>query len=176
MGGLDSGGDRESAVKAKKKKKHRKKHRLGIRLDMTPMVDIAFLLLTFFMLTTTMTKPTTMEINLPPGDSKVEVAESNLLTLRVNEKNDLFYNVGVDIPQRVEFDKLHALLVEKSQANPKLITLLKVDRKAKYKEMVDIIDEFSLASIVKFSIAPMLDEDKRIIEKISGGVAPGAGK
>jgi biopolymer transport protein ExbD len=117
-----------------------------------------------------------MEINLPPGDSKVEVAESNLLTLRINEKNVLYFNLGVDIPQKVEFNDLHKLLVEKAQANPKLITLLKVDRKAKYKQMVDIIDEFSLASIVKFSIAPMLDEDKKILEKIAGGNIPGAGK
>jgi biopolymer transport protein ExbD len=176
MGGMDSGGARESAVKSKKKKKHHKKGRLGVRLDMTPMVDIAFLLLTFFMLTTTMSKPSTMEINLPPGDSKVEVAESNLLTLRVSEKNDLYQNMGVDIPQKVEFKELRQFLKDKSAQNPKLITLLKVDRKAKYKNMVDIIDEFNLASVVKFSIAPLLDEDKKMLEKVMGGAVTGAQK
>jgi biopolymer transport protein ExbD len=169
MGALEGGGERESAAKAKKKKKHRKKRRVGIKLDMTPMVDIAFLLLTFFMLTTTMSKPTTMEINLPPSDTKVEVAESNLLTLRVNEKTELWWNVGIEPPQKIEFAKLRPLLIEKSQVNPKLITLLKVDRKAKYKEMVDIIDEFNLASISKFSISKMDDEDKKILEKVAGG-------
>jgi biopolymer transport protein ExbD len=176
MGALEGGGERESAAKAKKKKKHRKKRRVGIKLDMTPMVDIAFLLLTFFMLTTTMSKPTTMEINLPPSDTKVEVAESNLLTLRVNEKTELWWNIGIDPPQKVEFVKLRPLLIEKSQANPKLITLLKVDRKAKYKEMVDIIDEFNLASISKFSISKMDDEDKKILEKVASGGVSGANK
>jgi biopolymer transport protein ExbD len=176
MGGLDAGGGRESAVKSKKKKKHHKKGRLGIRLDMTPMVDIAFLLLTFFMLTTTMSKPSTMEINLPPGDSKVEVAESNLLTLRVSEKNELYQNMGVDIPSKVEFKDLRQFLKDKSAQNPKLITLLKVDKKAKYKNMVDIIDEFNLASVVKFSIAPLLDEDKKMLEKVMGGAVTGGQK
>jgi len=58
---------------SKGKQKHsgrKKKKRIGVRIDMTPMVDVAFLLLTFFMLTTTMNKPQTMEINLPPADAK----------------------------------------------------------------------------------------------------------
>ena len=54
---------------------------------MTPLVDVAFLLLTFFMFTTSMSRPQTMEINLPPDkDVKVEIAESNLLTLRIKRQ------------------------------------------------------------------------------------------
>lgn len=168
MGALEGGGDRQSAVMAKKKKKHKKK-RIGIKLDMTPMVDIAFLLLTFFMLTTTMSKPSTMEINLPPNDTKVEVAESNLLTLRVSDKSEFYWNMGVEKPERIQFDGLRKLFIEKLQANPKLIALLKVDRKAKYIQLVDILDEFALSNITKFSIAPMLDEDKQILEKLAKG-------
>ena len=71
----------------------RKGRRLGIRIDMTPLVDVAFLLLTFFMFTTSMSRPQTMEINLPPDkDVKVEIAESNLLTLRINDKGEYFWN------------------------------------------------------------------------------------
>ena len=62
---------------------------------MTPLVDVAFLLLTFFMFTTSMSRPQTMEINLPPDKKvKVEIAESNLLTLRVNDKGTIFWNIG----------------------------------------------------------------------------------
>jgi biopolymer transport protein ExbD len=161
---MSGGGERQSS--GKKGKKHSK--RLGIKLDMTPMVDVTFLLLTFFMLTTSMSKPSTMEINLPPNESKVEVAESNLLTLRVNDKSEYFWNMGVDKPEKIKFDGLRKLLSEKLQANPKLIALLKVDRKAKYIQMVDILDEFNLAHIEKFSIAPMVDEDKQILEKLAG--------
>ncbi|HEX5317037.1 MAG TPA: biopolymer transporter ExbD, partial [Candidatus Kapabacteria bacterium] len=67
-----------------RKHKGKKRARMGVRLDMTPMVDVAFLLLTFFMLTTTLLTPQVMEIVMPP-DSKipVEIAQSNLLTLRI---------------------------------------------------------------------------------------------
>jgi biopolymer transport protein ExbD len=162
---MSGGGERQSS--GGKKKKHHSK-RLGVKLDMTPMVDVTFLLLTFFMLTTSMSKPSTMEINLPPNETKVEVAESNLLTLRVNEKSEYFWNMGVDKPEKVAFDGLRKLFSEKLQANPKLIALLKVDRKAKYIQMVDILDEFNVSNITKFSIAPMADEDKQILQKLAG--------
>src|SRR2546422_2952419 len=73
MAGMDGG----SAPRGheKKRKKHKRMRRLGVRIDMTPMVDVAFLLLTFFMLTTTMNRPQTMEINLPPSNTTVEVPE-----------------------------------------------------------------------------------------------------
>jgi len=151
----------------KKGKKRKKMRRLGIRIDMTPMVDVAFLLLTFFMLTTTMSRPQTMEINLPPGEAKVEVAESNLLTLRVKEDGSIFWNVGIEKPEKIAYKDLRGFLVNKIQQNPKLITLLKVDRKGKYSMMVDIMDELNLANITRFSIAPMDDVDKEILKRVS---------
>ena len=101
---MSVGGDVTEARERKGRGKKRKKaRRVGIRIDMTPLVDIAFLLLTFFMLTTTMSKPQTMEINLPPDpEVKVEIAESNLLTLRMNEKGELFWNFGIESPKRLE--------------------------------------------------------------------------
>src|SRR4030042_4896691 len=114
-----AGGDvaqRERKTKGKKKKK--KGRRLGIRIDMTPLVDIAFLLLTFFMLTTSMSRPQTMEINLPPDEKvKVEIAESNLMTLRINAKPEIFWNVGIEKPQKIEQANLREFLKERSQSN-----------------------------------------------------------
>jgi biopolymer transport protein ExbD len=151
----------------KKKKKHKKMRRLGVRLDMTPMVDVAFLLLTFFMLTTTMNRPQTMEINLPPEKTTVEVAQSNLLTLRVKEDGTIYWNIANDPPVKVEYKELRKLMMQQMAANPKLITLIKVDRKGKYHMMVDIMDEMNLANIQRFSLAPMLDADKAILAKVS---------
>ncbi len=132
---------------------------------MTPMVDVAFLLLTFFMLTTTMNRPQTMEINLPPSETKVEVQQSNLLTLLVKEDGSIYWNVGTDVPAKVEFKNLRSLMLEKNSANPRLITLIKVDRKGKYHYMVDIMDELNLANVTRFSLAPMLDADKQLLQK-----------
>jgi len=160
-----SGGDvAERAKKGKGKKK--KARRLGIRIDMTPLVDVALLLLTFFMYTTSMSRPQTMEINLPPDkDVKVEIAESNLLTLRINEKGEIFWNSGIESPKRLDPAEQLKFLREKSQGNPKLTTLVKVDREGRYEMLVNIIDELNLAGIQRFSIAPLLDADKALLAR-----------
>jgi biopolymer transport protein ExbD len=165
MGMVDTSGPRGHE---RKKGKRKKKRRLGVKIDNTPMVDIAFLLLTFFMLTTTLNKPQTMEINLPPSnDVSVEVAQSNLMTLRVKEDGSIYWNVGVEDPQKIEFKSIKNFLIQKNQENPKLITLIKIDRKGKYSTMVDIMDELNVANVTRFSIAPMQEADKRILAKVS---------
>ena len=165
MAGMDGGAAPRGHNK--KKKKHKKMRRLGVRIDMTPMVDVAFLLLTFFMLTTTMNRPQTMEINLPPEKTTVEVAQSNLLTLRIKEDGSIYWNIADQAPTKVEYKDLRKLMMQNNQANPKLITLIKVDRKGKYHMMVDIMDELNLANIQRFSLAPLLDADRLILAKVS---------
>jgi len=164
MGAVDTAAPRGHD---KKKGKKKKKRRVGVKIDNTPMVDVAFLLLTFFMLTTTMNKPQTMEINLPPSnDVTVEVAESNLMTIRVKEDGTIYWNIARETPAKVEFKNLRKLMADRNQANPKLITLIKIERKGKYQMMVDIMDELNLANITRFSLAPMEDADKKILSTL----------
>ena len=159
MGAVDIGGGRQHGKKGKKKKR-----RIGIRLDMTPLVDIAFLLLTFFMLTTTFSLPQVMEITLPPSETKSEVTESSLLLLRLMENGTIFWNMGTEAPRALEQNTLRAFLKERINTNPNMITLVKVDRKSKYSTMVKIIDELHLANITRYSLAPLLEPDKKIVE------------
>jgi biopolymer transport protein ExbD len=148
------------------KKKRKKGRRLGIRIDMTPLVDVAFLLLTFFMLTTSMVRPQTMEINLPPDpDVKVEIGESNLLNLWVDENGKIYWAMGIESAKKIEFADLRSFLREKG-TNPKLTVLVRIDRKGKYSWMVDIMDEMNLTNITRFSLAPMLDKDKALLAKV----------
>ena len=163
MGAVDIGGGRQHGKKGKKKKR-----RIGIRLDMTPLVDIAFLLLTFFMLTTTFSLPQVMEITLPPSETKSEVTESSLLLLRLMENGTIFWNMGTEAPRALEQNTLRAFLKERINTNPNMITLVKVDRKSKYSNMVKIIDELHLANITRYSLAPLLDPDKKIVEDVAG--------
>ena len=159
----------ESKSHAKGKKK--KKKRAGVRIDMTPMVDVAMLLLTFFMLTTVFNKPQTMELNLPPDDKvQVEVAASTLLTVRIAPNMAIYWSMGNEPTalKKIEFKELRPLLVERLRSIPKLITLVQIDRDAKYNDMVDIMDELNLANITKFSFAPMKDADKKLIAKVAG--------
>ena len=152
----------------KKKGKHKKKGRVSIRIDMTPMVDLMFVLLTFYMVTTAFSLPQTMEINIPPSDTQVEVAASNLMTLRVNEKGDIYWNIGTDAPQKIEWKDFPKFVADRNKANTRLITLIKVDRNAKYTNMVDIIDALNVSNVTRFSIAPMTDADKTALAKVGG--------
>ncbi len=150
-------------------KQKKKKRRVGVRIDMTPMVDVVLLLLTFFMLTTAFMKPQAMEINLPPDSKvKVEVPESQLLILRVASDFTIYWNMGSEPTklEKIKFSDLKSFLIDKQKAIPKLITLLKVDREAKFKDMVDIMDTIvNTAKIERFSIVPMDDTDKKFMAK-----------
>jgi biopolymer transport protein ExbD len=149
-------------------KQKKKKRRVGVRIDMTPMVDVVLLLLTFFMLTTMFNKPQAMEINLPPdAKTTVEVKESSLLTLRVAPDLTIYWNKGSDPKlQKLAMKDLRTFLTECNKENPQLITLLKIDRDATFKAMVDVMDEIvNMAKLQRFSLAPMTDVDKKLIAK-----------
>ena len=71
-----------------------KAKRVGFRIDMTPMVDVAFLLLTFFMLTTKFRPPEVVKIDLPSSHSQVKLPESDVLTVTVGSDNSFFMGVS----------------------------------------------------------------------------------
>lgn len=155
----------ERAQKGGKKGLRRPKRRISIRIDMTPMVDIAFLLLIFYMVSTVFSMPQAMEINLPPEEEKdqmVDVAESNLLTIRVDGDGRFWWNLKIvtpdnlplllpsdpdkpdSIPYKLNPDTLRGLLLEKNRDNSKLNTLVLIHRQASYSDMVDILDEIDM--------------------------------
>jgi biopolymer transport protein ExbD len=160
----------------KKGKKHKAK-RIGVRVDMTPMVDVAFLLLTFFMFTTTLTQPQVMEITMPPNTESVKVPETDLFSLMVRKDGSIFWAAGKETPQKVEFGKLGALLVEKNKENPKLITSLRMDRKASFQRLIDMLDELDISESElllsmgpgatherRFSLSTMSDDDHKEVD------------
>ena len=155
--------DVESARPRRNTGGHRYRRRTGVRIDMTPMVDVAFLLLVFFMVTTVFRAPQAMEINLPPAEQKVEVAESNLMVLYVTAADSLFWGIGFAKPQSTSIQELPELLSQKNRENPALITLVKLDRKARYRMMVDLLDELNVANVTRFSVAALSDKDKETL-------------
>ena len=90
------------------KKKHGKQRakKSSTRIDMTPMVDLGFLLLTFFILTTTFNKPQAMEINLPIKDDKLQEKDKNkvpadhTLNILLTDKNVVYWYFGVADPSK----------------------------------------------------------------------------
>jgi biopolymer transport protein ExbD len=142
-----AGVDLEGPSRAKKTGLRRPKRRIAVRIDMTPMVDIAFLLLIFYMVTTLFSAPKAMEISLPPDKEKeVEIKESNLLFLRVTSEGKIYHNFGIKgTPELIKLDSLRAFLFEKTKQKPDDIVLfVKMDKEAKYSTMVDIIDEIQV--------------------------------
>ena len=170
MGAVDTP---ESGVKHKKGKR-RKPKRIGVKIDMTPMVDVAFLLLIFFMCTTVFRKPQALEINLPPDPkAKVEIAETNVMTLRVIAPEDkskgevrAFWRIGKEPFAEVGIDKLTPLFEAEGKKNPKLVVLVKIDRTARYRYMVDIIDQLQFAELNRFSLAPLEPKEKQEVETL----------
>src|SRR5437867_8560460 len=96
--------------RAGKKKGHgfrRPRRRVGVRIDMTPMVDVAFLLLIFFMVTTIFRTPQALEINLPPKeDVKVDIARSKVLEVRLLPDGRAYWKNADDPWARTDIDKL----------------------------------------------------------------------
>ena len=159
-------GVQEAAPKAEGKKSAlglRKKKRVGIRIDMTPMVDVAFLLLIFFMVTTVFRRPLAMEVNIPEPGAKVEVPASNVMTIYVKEDGSLAYDVGLRGITSTTWDELRDLLILEVDYNTELIVLVKVDRNARYEKMVDVLDSLDEARMQRFSIVPMTEADKALI-------------
>jgi|KBSSwiStaDraftv2_1062776.scaffolds.fasta_scaffold08675_5 biopolymer transport protein ExbD len=89
-GGGDSGHKKGPGVKKAK--------RLSTRVDMTPMCDLGFLLITFFIFTTTMQTPTTMDLNMPKDTDKKEeqneVKQSSVLTIMLGKGDQVYYYEG----------------------------------------------------------------------------------
>ncbi len=145
MGAVDLGGGGRSHKKAGGIKKPK---RVGPKQDMTPLVDVAFLLLTFFMFATTMSQPQIMEMQIPPDVvSQIEVKASELMTLLIRDDGQIFYNTGLDpTPQKLGLDAVQKFSVDRNlEKENRLITILKVDPGAKYEKVVEVLDRLNRA-------------------------------
>jgi biopolymer transport protein ExbD len=161
MGAVDT--PQRESKKKKGKGFSRPKRRVGIRIDMTPMVDVAFLLLIFFMVTTVFRTPQALEINLPPDeDVKIDVAESKVLSVFVLPDR-AYWKRGHDPWARTDVPSLINVF-KPYVGNKDIVVLIKIDRDAKFNNMVDIIDELDQANLTRFSLATLTPEEKKEVE------------
>lgn len=172
-GGSLGGGGRSKRGKSSKRKT---KKRVGFVLDMTPLVDITFLLLTFFMFTTTMATPQVMEMKVPPQvDIPIDVPESKLLSILIDDEGDIFYYKAQEAAEPIKREDVSKLAVKENlnQIN-ELIIVLKPSNEAQYGVIIEILDELNLAEAGimdeldkkgvkrsrKFTIAEFTDDDR----------------
>jgi len=147
--------------------------KVSTRVDMTPMVDLAFLLVTFFMLTTTFNKPQTMELNMPDKTDdesvKQKIAESRTTTLVLAENNKVYYYTGVENPQVnvTNFSEtgLRKVLLQKVRTIKDPIVVIKAKKEAKYKNVVDVIDEMAITGVKVYALVKITPEDLELVAK-----------
>ena len=153
--------------------------KLPTRVDFTPMVDLGFLLITFFMLATTLSKPQAMELNVPAKEEKPEdttvIKESKALTLILGENDTLYYYIGVKEPQVnfIDFSvpkNVEAVIYDRQNAvqrqygdKDELVVLIKAMAASKYKNMVNILDEMSITNTKRYALVDFTEADSMII-------------
>ncbi len=140
---------------------------------MTPVVDLAFLLLTFFMLTTTFSKPQIMEMKLPDKSSEEshqpKVHEKRVLTIVPGGDDRIFWYVGLTEASVNETNYsdsgIRRVLLEQQSLIDKMVVLLKPGDKSTYENLVTILDELEINKIQRYALADLSDEDYRILDK-----------
>jgi biopolymer transport protein ExbD len=157
------GGGKKKGGKVRAKKQ-------STRVDMTPMVDLAFLLLTFFILTSTFNKSKTMELTMPDKVTKEEeqtkINENDILNLVLGENDKIYYWTGLTPPAEVtnySKDGVRKLLLDRIRQNPKLMILIKPKDESRYNNMVDILDEMDITQMKRYAIVEFTNDDKTII-------------
>jgi biopolymer transport protein ExbD len=204
-------------------KKRAKKH--STHIDMTPMVDLMSLLITFFMLTTAFSKPKIMEIVLPEKDpienkddknDDVEIEAKRTLNILISGDDKVYYFIGrppindketeemVTKMQKTDYSKdgLRTVLLKKNlmlfervdSATQAVITgkskisqdsliglikqfkkkdkkgpivMIKADKKAKYKNIVDVIDEMAICNIARYALVDMNIYEEKMLAAAS---------
>ncbi len=162
------GGGGKGAGKGRKKS--------STRVDMTPMVDLGFLLITFFMLTTTLSKQQIMQLNMPDKkdikkEDRPDVKESQAVTLLLGENDKVFWYTTKDgIPDFHETDfnptaGIRQVLLDKNKTVKDLVVVIKALDKSKYGNVVDIIDEMHITNTERYALVEITKEDETLVKK-----------
>jgi biopolymer transport protein ExbD len=163
-----SGGGHKKGPGVKKAKK------LSTRVDLTPMVDLGFLLITFFIFTTTMSQPTAMRLFLPKDTEKPEdqnkVKASGALTLILAKDNSVFYYEGELSPtgdnfKSTNFQGIRDVIINKKKStNPEdFVVVIKPTPEATYKNTVDMLDEMTINEVKRYALVDIFDVELQLV-------------
>ena len=147
-----SGGGHKKGPGVKKSKK------LSTRVDLTPMVDLGCLLITFFVFTTTMSQSTAMNMNEPKDDpdQQLKVKNSGAMTILLGKGNQVYYYFGQLEADKISeefkstsFKEIRKLILDKKKATPidDLMYIIKSDSTSTFANSIDILDEMSISAV-----------------------------
>ncbi|MEN2402350.1 biopolymer transporter ExbD [Flavobacterium sp. MC2016-06] len=175
------GGGKGGKVRSKKQ---------NSKVDLTAMVDLAFLLITFFMLTTSLSKPQSMDLSLPNKDEDstktkpIKVDENRTMTVMLGADNKMVYYMGLlsspiagpkdiaygkdGIRREVLARKKSVLAYSAAKGHPKngIIVIIKPTKKSNYRNLIDILDEMAITGVDTYAIVPeFTPEETKLIDK-----------
>lgn len=187
----DGGGGHKKGGKVRSKK-------MSTRIDFTPMVDLGFLLITFFMLTTTLAKPQIMALVMPDKDVKKDdlepVKESKVLTLMLGGNDKVYWYEGITNPtldstdysaegvRQVILNKMDKVKgqwgledyedfkTKEPRKGSFLNVIIKPTKDARYKNMVDALDEMSVTKVRYYVILDISEAEEKFIKNPAGGL------
>ena len=139
----------------------KKLKRVGIKIDMTPLVDVAFLLLIFFMSTSQFDPPQKVPISLPDSHSNLKVPESDVMVLAISKDDQLLYNIGKGQQSFTDIGSLENLVGQERRKNPRLRVAIKADKDASYGTMEDIMAIMQKTNTITFSLVTELVASKK---------------
>jgi biopolymer transport protein ExbD len=173
----DGGGKKGGKVRSKKG---------NSRVDLTAMVDLAFLLITFFMLTTSLSKPQSMDLGMPdkpkPNEPtpEIDVADNRTMTVLLGENNQIKWYMGqfatpLDGPDAVVYGKegirkellarVKSVVEETRDPKKGLIVIIKPSKKSTYRNLVDILDEMVICKVKTYAIVDITKEEVALLAK-----------
>ncbi len=175
----DGGGGKGGKVRSKKQ---------NSKVDLTAMVDLAFLLITFFMLTTSLSKPQSMDLGLPDKDddptknNDIKVDENRTLTVLLGGDNKVKYYVGllanpIEGPKETTYGKdgirktllsRKKKVLEYTRTDKKgLIVIIKPSKKSNYRNLIDILDEMAIADVPTYAIVDIDPSEVKVLEGVN---------
>jgi len=178
----DDGGGKGGKVRSKKQ---------NSKVDLTAMVDLAFLLITFFMLTTSLSKPQSMPLGLPAKDDTLtkikplKTDQRRTLTIILGAKDQVkWYHGLLDAPEvggaptTTDYTKdgIRKELLKRVQSIPEvmgdkdkgMIVIIKPTKKSTYKNLVDILDEMAICKVPTYAIVNEFSpEENKLAEEIN---------
>ncbi|GAB0156162.1 biopolymer transporter ExbD [Chryseobacterium sp. Alg-005] len=155
-----------------------------IRIDMTPMVDLGFLLITFFMFTTNFTKPNVMDLGLPAKDPNPKpintppIDERNQITFILGKDNRIFYhqnsaeNLNTSNLKETDLSGMNVpkLIAEAYNKAPKkeiFTVIIKPTDESSYKNFVDMLDNISIAKKERYGVTDIKPWEQKIYNELT---------
>ena len=150
--------------------------RKSLRIDMTPMVDLGFLLSTFFIFAAEISKPATTNLNMPHDGLQINMPESKSLTILLNGSNKIFYYYGTEFAKsnnkqmyQTSYDELSGLgmvirqkqleMENKHIDEKELFVLIKPGNESSYGDFVAVLDEMLINNVTGYAVVNLENEE-----------------